>query len=932
MSVCPSCGQQVPARSFCANCGASLGVSRRGEERRVVTTLFCDLVGFTALSERHDAEIVDSFLRRYYGVARRVVESYGGTVEKFIGDAVVAVFGVPAVHEDDPERAVRAGLRLVDEIDALPGIAGQAVEVRVGVNTGEALVRLGVDPSSGQGFLTGDAVNVAARLQSAAPPMAVAVGEATHAATEKIFSFDACHPVTLKGKSKPLAAWIANASLARTGSELRSFSSSFVGREEELVELQGLLDAASESCSPRFALICGEPGIGKSRLLAEFARRLDDRPAVVTWRQGRCLPFGSGVTFWALSEIVKAQAGILESDGVARSEARLETVLPDGEDRDRLRGRLRPLIGLEAEEASREDNFAAWREFLEGLAADRPTVLVVEDLHWADHPMLAFMDFLAQSEASVPLLVLATARPEVLELDGPGAGFVAAATQVAVGPLSGEETAELARARLGARSLPTDLQALILERSGGNPLFAEELVRLLEDRDLLDSRGGKVSLKPGVEVPMPDSIGSLIAARLDLLTADRKALLSDAAVVGRSFWAGAVAAVGPHDPAEVFEGLHELVAKELVRPERGSSMEGETEFLFVHALVCDVAYEQLTRADRAAKHAALARWLEQRTAGRTEDLAEILAYHYGTALEMATAAGLDDLEDELSEPTTRYLEMAGGRAAPLDAAAAAAHFARAERVADEAAKPKRRWLLSRRTRRTLEAPRTPTGRGRRRHRGVHRRRSGHSRVRSVAGPVGAGQDDSHADRQQLRLGRRRPHDKGAAPRSWQAEVGQHHQAGRRCVDGRHDLHDRGAFPEQQARMGRPGRHCRCLWERRAIPDGHGPPTRPGGPICDLPSLPAEDSAHCSASGGSDDPEEGRFCFNSRSNIGGGLVAGHEHRRRDPRRCAARRPRGHPRDHRGTQEVQAGVRSVRCHRPPHRRDWRARLVGTSLQGQ
>ena len=702
MTVCSSCGHDVPERAFCANCGSQLTPPRRGEERRTVTTLFCDLVGFTALSEKNDAEVVDAFLRRYYAAARRVVESYGGTVEKFIGDAVVAVFGVPSVHEDDPERAVRAGLRLVDEVDALPGVAGRPVEVRVGVNTGEALVRLDVDPGSGEGFLTGDAVNVAARLQSAAPPMAVAVGEATHAATENVFSFDACHPVAVKGKSKPLAAWIATASLARTGADLRSFTTSFVGREDELAELQELLDAAAGGRRPRFALICGEPGIGKSRLLAEFARRLDDRPTFVTWRQGRCLPFGSGVTFWALSEVVRAQAGILESDGVARTEARLETVLPQGEDRDRLRARLRPLLGLEADEAPRDENFSAWREFLEGFALAGPTVIVIEDLHWADEAMLGFMDYLAESVAEVPLLVLSTGRPEVLELEGHGAGYVSAATRVTLGPLSGEETAELARARLGAKSLPTDLHALILERSGGNPLFAEELVRLLEDRDLLESRGGRVSLRAGVEVPMPDSIGSLIAARLDLLSPSRKALLSDAAVVGRTFWAGAVAAVGAHDPAEVFEGLHELVAKELVRPERGSAMEGETEFLFVHALVCDVAYEQLTRADRAAKHAALARWLEQRTAGRTEDLAEILAFHYGTALDMATSCGLFDLEDELSEPTARYLEMAGGRAAPLDAAAAAQHYARAEQVADEAAKPKRRWLLSRRTRRTLK--------------------------------------------------------------------------------------------------------------------------------------------------------------------------------------------------------------------------------------
>ena len=281
------------------------------------------------------------------------------------------------------------------------------------------------------------------------------------------------------------------------------------------------------------------------------------------------------------------------------------------------------------------------------------------------------------------MLVLSSARPEVKERAGPGAGYVSAAATLHLGPLSGEETAELARTRLGAKSLPTDLQALILDRSGGNPLFAEELVRLLQDRGLLEERSGRVALKPGAEVPLPDSIGALIAARLDLLSADRKALLADAAVVGRSFWAGAVAAVGQHDPARVYEGLMELVAKELVRPERASSIEGEAEFAFVHALVRDVAYSQLTRADRAVKHAALARWLEERTASRTEDLAEVLAFHYGTALEMASAAGLFELEDELAGPTARYLELAGGRAAPLDVTAAAAHFARAGRVADE---------------------------------------------------------------------------------------------------------------------------------------------------------------------------------------------------------------------------------------------------------
>ena len=421
--------------------GRQRPTARHAQERRAVTTLFCDLVGFTALSERNDPELVDGFLRRYHAVAREAIEAYGGTVEKFIGDAVVAVFGVPVLHEDDPERAVRAGLRLVDEVDALPGVGGRAVEVRLGINTGEALVRLEVDPAFGEGFLVGDAVNVAARLQTAAPPMAVAVGEATHAATEKVFTFEPCHPVDLKGKARPLAAWIATEPRARTGSELRSFASEFVGREEELDALRAMLDEAARTQRPRFALISGAPGIGKTRLLAEFARRLDDRPETVAWHQGRCLPFGANVTFWALSEIVRDVAGVLEADGVARTEARLEATLPDGPERRRLRSRLRPLLGLVADEASREENFEAWRRFLESLASARPVVLAVDDLHWADEAMLAFMDYLAQSGSDVPLLVLASARPEVAEAAGPGAGFVAAAAHVPLGPLSGEETA-----------------------------------------------------------------------------------------------------------------------------------------------------------------------------------------------------------------------------------------------------------------------------------------------------------------------------------------------------------------------------------------------------------------------------------------------------------------------------------------------------------
>ncbi len=762
MTACPSCGHEAPdGAAVCPHCGAQLISPRRAEERRTVTTLFCDLVGFTALSERNDAELVDAFLHRFYAVARRAVESYGGTVEKYIGDAVVAVFGVPTLHEDDPERAVRAGLRLIDEIDALPGIGGQPVEVRVGVNTGEALVAPRRRPRQRRGLPH------RRRRQRRRPPAVCRPADGgrrwrDYARRHREGLLLRCLSPGRAQRQKQ-----ATTSLDRhrpPGPHRRRAAQlhpSFVGREAELGTLgRSCCTRPQRPTAPRFALIVGEPGIGKSRLLAELARRLDDRSELVTWRQGRCLPFGSNVTFWALSEIVRAAAGILESDGVARTEARLETVLPEGADRDHLRARLRPLLGLDADEASREENFSAWREFLESLAATGPAVLVIEDLHWADEAMLAFMDYLAESRAGVPLLVLATARPEVLELAGPGAGYVAAATRLALGPLSGEETAELARARLGARSLPTDLQALILERSGGNPLFAEELVRLLEDRGLLEGRGGTVGLKAGVEVPMPDSIGALIAARLDLLAPERKAVLSDAAVVGRTFWAGAVAAVGAREPAAVLEGLMELVAKELVSPVRGSAIEGETEFLFVHALVCDVAYAQLTRADRAAKHAALARWLEERTAGRTEDMAEILAFHYGTALDMATSCGLFELEDELSEPTARYLALAGGRAAPLDAAAAAAAL-RPRRAGRRRSRPPEAALAAlagARGARCAAAPRcSPPRRPSSPWPPSRRSPSGRSRPRRPTSK----QDDPRADRRRLRLVRRQDHDTAA---------------------------------------------------------------------------------------------------------------------------------------------------------------------------
>ncbi len=308
MLICPSCGAENPAAAkFCMECACALAAPAAiPEERKSVTTLFCDLVAFTAMSEAADPEDVDAVLRRYHAAARKVIESHGGTVEKFIGDALVGVFGVPAVHEDDPERAVRAGLRIVEALEGMTRPDGSPLQVRVGVNTGEALVRLDVTPGSGEGFLTGDAVNTAARLQAAAPPGGVAAGQATHDLTVHAIVYEALAPVAAKGKTEPVAAWLARAPLSRSGAVVdRAGLTPLVGREVELVYLRALFDKAASTASPQFALVVGEPGIGKSRLVSEMLAHVDARPEMVTWRQGRCLPYGEGVTFWALARSSK---------------------------------------------------------------------------------------------------------------------------------------------------------------------------------------------------------------------------------------------------------------------------------------------------------------------------------------------------------------------------------------------------------------------------------------------------------------------------------------------------------------------------------------------------------------------------------------------------------------------------------------------------
>ena len=681
MPPCPNCGQENPdIARFCFACGVALEESvAEGEERKVVTVLFADLVGFTSRAEQLDPEDVRAMLSPYYARLRGELEHFGGSVEKFIGDAVMAVFGAPVAHEDDPERAVRAALAIRDAIAQMneedPKLE---LQVRIAVNTGEALVALGARPTEGEGMVSGDIVNTAARLQTAAPVNGILVGETTYRATERVIVYGEAETVDAKGKAEAVAVWEALEPRARFGVDIGPRGRvALVGREQELDLLVDVLERARRDLAPQLITVMGVPGIGKSRLVAELSALVDEDSELIFWRQGRSLPYGDGVTFWALGEIVKAQAGILETDSAEAAVEKLRhataAAVTDQADTEWVESHLRPLVGLEEDTPLGGDRqaeaFAAWRRFLEGLAERSPLVLVFEDLHWADEGLLDFIDYVAEWASDVRLLIVCTARPELLTRRAGWGGGKPNATTLSLAPLSREETARLVAELLEQAVLPAELQSALLQRAEGNPLYAEEYVRMLQDRGYLRRHDGAWRFEAADEFPLPESVQGIVAARLDALAPAEKALIQDAAVVGKVFWVGAVAAVGERSRVSVEENLHALVRKEFVRRERRSSVAGEEQYVFHHVLVRDVAYGQIPRARRAGKHRAAAEWIDALSAERSEDRAEMLAHHYLSALELARAAGQDT--SDLAEPARLALRDAGDRALSLDAFAPA---------------------------------------------------------------------------------------------------------------------------------------------------------------------------------------------------------------------------------------------------------------------
>jgi class 3 adenylate cyclase/tetratricopeptide (TPR) repeat protein len=683
MPACPKCGEENPERArFCWACGTAIDEAprSRAEERKIVSVLFVDLVGFTAASEQADPEDVRARLRPYHARVKLEIERFGGTVEKFVGDAVMAVFGAPVAHEDDAERAVNAALRILDALIELneehPGLE---LSIRGAVNTGEAMVTVGARPAEGEGFVAGDVVNTAARLQQSAPVGGIVVGETTYRATKDLFEYEPLEAVAVKGKAESLPLWQAIAPRRRFGVDVEPIvRTPLIGRDDDLALLHSTYTRTLRDASVQLVTVTGEPGVGKTRLLAEFRKWVDDRPELVFWRQGRSLSYGEGITYWALGEMVKAQAGILESDtpeeAVAKLAVAVQEAAEDPSERDWLNASLAPLAGAGAALASeREESFTAWRRFIEGIASTRPLVLVFEDLHWADDALVAFVEHLVDWSSGVPLLVLCSARPELYERHPGWGGGKRNSNTISLSPLGADETARLLAALLQKAVLPAETQRTLLERAGGNPLYAEEFVRMLSDRGVLTEQGQLIN----EDIPVPDNVQALIAARLDTLAPDRKTLLHDGAVVGKVFWAGAIASMGDRDEDLVRTGLHELARKELVRSARTSSVSEQAEYSFWHLLVRDVAYSQIPRAERGRKHVAVAEWVESMAGERVTDHAELLAYHYEQALELAKAAGDATETSRLQEPAYRFLRLAGDRARSLDLQKAAGYYSRA---------------------------------------------------------------------------------------------------------------------------------------------------------------------------------------------------------------------------------------------------------------
>jgi class 3 adenylate cyclase/tetratricopeptide (TPR) repeat protein len=696
--ACPSCGASfTPGHKFCGECGAALDVAlphtpratrpsgTPAAERRLVSVLFADLVGFTTLSETRDAEEVRELLSSYFEMCRTLISRYGGTVEKFIGDAVMAVWGAPVATEDDAERAVRAALDLTKAVAQLGAEAGvDDLRARAGILTGEAAVTLG---AQGEGMVAGDLVNTASRIQAAAPPGEVYVGEVTARASEAAVVYDDAGIHELKGKAEPMRLQRAVRVVAGSLGAQRSstLEAPFVGRDRELRMIKELFHASAEERKAQLVSVTGIAGIGKTRLSWEFEKYVDGLAETSLWHRGRCLSYGEGVAYWALVDMVKMRCRIAEEEGGEASEklrSTLEAFVSDPQERRWIEPRLAHLLGLDgATEGDQENVFSAWRLFFERLAEHYPVVMVFEDMQWADDGLLDFIEHLLEWSRNHPIFILALARPELADRRPTWGAGKRGSSSTYLEPLSEEAMEELATGLVPG--LAGDLRARILERAEGVPLYAVETVRMLLDRGLLLREGTIYRPTGPIEsLEVPETLHALIAARLDGLTAEERTTIQDAAVLGKVFFKQGLAAVAAAPESELEPVLASLVRKEFVSLQADPRSPERGQYGFLQDLVRKVAYDTLSKKDRKAKHLAAAAYIEQGWGGEEEEIVEVVAAHYLAAYEAAPdAPDAEEIRSRAREQLIRAAERAASLAAPADAQH---HYEQAAQLTDDA--------------------------------------------------------------------------------------------------------------------------------------------------------------------------------------------------------------------------------------------------------
>jgi class 3 adenylate cyclase/tetratricopeptide (TPR) repeat protein len=702
--TCPACGALNPdGFAFCGTCGTRLtppapdarAIGQPGlEERKVVTILFADLQGSTALGEQLDPEQVRGIMGRFFEAMADVITEFGGTVEKFIGDEVMAVFGLPQAHEDDAARAVRAAAAMHDRLGALTSETGipaaGTLRMRIGINTGEVIANPQA-AAKGEFMVTGDAVNVAARLRSAAEPGGTIVGDRTHRETAALAEYGACPPLTLKGKSEPMQAWeftgLRAEPLHRERGGLRA---PMTGRDDELGLLRMLFNRVLHERRPHLVTVLGIPGVGKTRLFEELTATLPDAGV----RVGRSLPYGS-TSLWAVGEIIRADCAILRSDPqemirrkLLDRGADLFADSPRRAETNHITAQLGRVLALPPAEDvpvddSREGLFWALRRYFEALAAQRPLILAFEDIHSGDPELLDFVEYLAQWAAGVPLFIVCLARSELLELRPHWGGGKRNYTALHLEPLAGDATQALL-ARLLRTDAPPAEVARAVGAAEGNPFFMEEILRMLIDAGTLRRRNGGWEVATSVRLAIPDTVQGVVTARLDRLRTEEKSALQDAAVLGKDFWSGALVHLTGRTLAQLAAVLDALQAKDFLVEQPLSRLAGQREFSFKHLITHDVAYGMLPKARRSEKHRAFGVWLEQTLGDRVPEFAELLAHHWREAARLAREVGRSDQWDPTARKALQYALLAGQKAAGVYANdQAVTHFKAARGLAED---------------------------------------------------------------------------------------------------------------------------------------------------------------------------------------------------------------------------------------------------------